>query len=166
VTGALLEVASNHPTCLYNIEPDPPPFLWFLTSSIRFWLSIWRPPRCTQRQKVSPPAKSGLFLKENAKALSRENAPIPRAGEVAANTSKPSSSAEAHEEYQYLNLIRRILAEGEHRPDRTGTGTLSLFAPPHCASHYRSLIQVVLQIQTLGYLSCRFSRQSVCSYVL
>lgn len=35
-----------------------------------------------------------------------------------------------HEEHQYLNLIRDILANGEHRPDRTGTGTLSLFAPP------------------------------------
>jgi hypothetical protein len=23
-----------------------------------------------------------------------------------------------HEEYQYLNLIGRILSEGEHRPDR------------------------------------------------
>nr|KMM68663.1 thymidylate synthase [Coccidioides posadasii RMSCC 3488] len=27
-----------------------------------------------------------------------------------------------HEEHQYLNLIRTILATGEHRPDRTGTG--------------------------------------------
>ncbi|KAI9749320.1 MAG: Thymidylate synthase [Chaenotheca gracillima] len=35
-----------------------------------------------------------------------------------------------HEEYQYLNLIRHILKEGEHRPDRTGTGTISIFAPP------------------------------------
>ncbi|KAL8793760.1 MAG: hypothetical protein Q9195_003702 [Heterodermia aff. obscurata] len=35
-----------------------------------------------------------------------------------------------HEEHQYLDLIRRIIADGEHRPDRTGTGTLSIFAPP------------------------------------
>lgn len=38
--------------------------------------------------------------------------------------------ASMHEEYQYLNLIRDILDRGEHRPDRTGTGTKSLFAPP------------------------------------
>ncbi|TPX13002.1 uncharacterized protein E0L32_006647 [Thyridium curvatum] len=34
-----------------------------------------------------------------------------------------------HEEYQYLDLVREILDEGERRPDRTGTGTLSIFAP-------------------------------------
>ncbi|KAI8070458.1 thymidylate synthase [Gongronella butleri] len=34
------------------------------------------------------------------------------------------------EEQQYLQLIERIMAEGEHRADRTGTGTLALFAPP------------------------------------
>ncbi|PWY64770.1 thymidylate synthase [Aspergillus heteromorphus CBS 117.55] len=32
--------------------------------------------------------------------------------------------------HQYLNLIRTILSNGEHRPDRTGTGTRSIFAPP------------------------------------
>lgn len=35
-----------------------------------------------------------------------------------------------HEEYQYLNLIRDILNNGEHRPDRTGTGTLAIPFPP------------------------------------
>ncbi|CCE83884.1 Piso0_004480 [Millerozyma farinosa CBS 7064] len=34
------------------------------------------------------------------------------------------------EEQAYLDLCQRIIDEGEHRPDRTGTGTRSLFAPP------------------------------------
>ncbi|OSX65683.1 hypothetical protein POSPLADRAFT_1065340 [Postia placenta MAD-698-R-SB12] len=36
----------------------------------------------------------------------------------------------SHDEDQYLSLIRDVLARGEVRPDRTGTGTLSIFAPP------------------------------------
>ncbi|TQV96702.1 hypothetical protein V2A60_002917 [Cordyceps javanica] len=39
------------------------------------------------------------------------------------------TQTKAHEEYQYLDLVREILENGEHRPDRTGTGTVSLFAP-------------------------------------
>lgn len=35
-----------------------------------------------------------------------------------------------HEELQYLNLVRDVINRGERRADRTGTGTLSLFAPP------------------------------------
>ncbi|OJJ33175.1 hypothetical protein ASPWEDRAFT_611312 [Aspergillus wentii DTO 134E9] len=47
------------------------------------------------------------------------------------STAPPSPPHDpSHEEHQYLNLIRTILAEGEHRPDRTGTGTRSIFAPP------------------------------------
>jgi len=42
---------------------------------------------------------------------------------VASNSSK-------HDEIQYLDLIRRVIDEGEVREDRTGTGTLSIFAPP------------------------------------
>jgi len=41
-----------------------------------------------------------------------------------------SQNVEQHEEQQYLGLIRRVLSEGATRPDRTGTGTISIFAPP------------------------------------
>ncbi|KAH9960532.1 thymidylate synthase [Russula compacta] len=41
-----------------------------------------------------------------------------------------STSVKPHDELQYLNLIRNVLDTGESRPDRTGTGTISLFAPP------------------------------------
>lgn len=36
----------------------------------------------------------------------------------------------AHEEHQYLSLIQNIIEKGERRADRTGTGTVSIFAPP------------------------------------
>ena len=45
-------------------------------------------------------------------------------------SSPAPKSSPGHEEHQYLNLIRDILEKGEHRPDRTGTGTRSIFAPP------------------------------------
>ncbi|KAH9170896.1 thymidylate synthase [Lactarius sanguifluus] len=41
-----------------------------------------------------------------------------------------STPVRQHDELQYLNLIRSVLDTGETRPDRTGTGTISLFAPP------------------------------------
>ncbi|KAH9925585.1 thymidylate synthase [Fomitopsis serialis] len=40
------------------------------------------------------------------------------------------ASPRRHDEHQYLDLIRNVLDTGETRPDRTGTGTLSIFAPP------------------------------------
>ncbi|ORX53148.1 thymidylate synthase [Hesseltinella vesiculosa] len=41
-----------------------------------------------------------------------------------------ANDTKKHEEYQYLDLIQYIMDEGEHRADRTGTGTLAVFAPP------------------------------------
>lgn len=72
-------------------------------------------------QSSAPPGDSLNFLKENAKAI-RNGTSTP--------TPEQTPSDPSHEEHQYLNLIRDILSRGEHRPDRTGTGTLSLFAPP------------------------------------
>lgn len=45
-------------------------------------------------------------------------------------TSPLLPSPTAHEEYQYLSLIRHCIDHGEVRPDRTGTGTLAVFSPP------------------------------------
>lgn len=42
-----------------------------------------------------------------------------------------AASKRPHDELQYLSLIRTVLETGETRPDRTGTGTISLFAPPN-----------------------------------
>ncbi|KAI7826445.1 thymidylate synthase/dCMP hydroxymethylase domain-containing protein [Kickxella alabastrina] len=42
----------------------------------------------------------------------------------------PSRETGNSEETQYLSLIRDILETGETRNDRTGTGTIALFAPP------------------------------------
>jgi thymidylate synthase len=40
-----------------------------------------------------------------------------------------SNAKDRHEEHQYLSLVQHVLTDGDHRSDRTGTGTLSLFAP-------------------------------------
>jgi thymidylate synthase len=41
-----------------------------------------------------------------------------------------SVATRPHDELQYLSLIRQVMTSGETRPDRTGTGTISIFAPP------------------------------------
>ena len=42
---------------------------------------------------------------------------------------KKNKNKQIHEEYQYLDLVKNIIKNGESRDDRTGTGTLSLFSP-------------------------------------
>jgi thymidylate synthase len=42
----------------------------------------------------------------------------------------PQNDEAGHDENQYLNLIKSIMVDGATRPDRTGTGTMSIFGPP------------------------------------
>lgn len=47
----------------------------------------------------------------------------------AAQAHQTAASGGPHEEMQYLGLVSRAIGKGETRMDRTGTGTLALFAP-------------------------------------
>jgi thymidylate synthase len=78
----------------------------------------------------APPGDSINFLKENANTVNGNDTP-PSTNTTMQQIPQPSTASadRSHEEYQYLDLIRCILDHGEHRPDRTGTGTLSIFAP-------------------------------------
>ncbi|KAI0159172.1 thymidylate synthase/dCMP hydroxymethylase domain-containing protein [Pestalotiopsis sp. NC0098] len=58
-----------------------------------------------------------------------ETAPAQVAAEVKQQNGVATTMTKRHEEYQYLDLVQEILETGEHRPDRTGTGTYSIFAP-------------------------------------
>jgi thymidylate synthase len=63
-------------------------------------------------------------------ATSNGNTPSNGTVSLAAPTPTSPPNNPPHEEHQYLNLIRTILTTGEHRPDRTGTGTYSIPFPP------------------------------------
>lgn len=55
---------------------------------------------------------------------------LPNLNHLKGQSQRKMSAERQHDEHQYLNLIRTVLAAGETRPDRTGTGTISIFAPP------------------------------------
>jgi thymidylate synthase len=63
-------------------------------------------------------------------AIQISSAPESKIPPCTGNLAK-SPNMNQHEEYQYLDFIRDILENGEHRPDGTGTGTYSIFALLH-----------------------------------
>lgn len=67
------------------------------------------------------PTIAGIF--------SSRTGPSPSISISAENPAGQPDKQTPHEEFQYLNLISRVIKSGEPRADRTGTGTLALFAP-------------------------------------
>ena len=68
--------------------------------------------------------------KENEQSTANEVAAAPQPQPTEEEQKGAESELVAdpdHEEYQYLNLIQKIITEGVKRGDRTGTGTLSVF---------------------------------------
>jgi thymidylate synthase len=55
------------------------------------------------------------------------------------SSSSVMSEAQEHDELQYLHLIRSVIDSGDVRPDRTGTGTISIFAPANLRFSLRDL---------------------------
>jgi dihydrofolate reductase/thymidylate synthase len=91
--------------------------VYFPTNQI---LQIFGPER-SATPIVDPPTKIEFTIS------TYENPTYESARATSSSSSLSSSLSSPHEEYQYLNLIREILAVGIPRGDRTGVGTLAVF---------------------------------------
>ncbi|KAI8445976.1 thymidylate synthase/dCMP hydroxymethylase domain-containing protein [Phakopsora pachyrhizi] len=49
---------------------------------------------------------------------------------VDSNPTNSGTDQNVHQEQQYIDLVRHVMSSGQTRPDRTGTGVRSVFAPP------------------------------------
>jgi hypothetical protein len=73
--------------------------------------------------KIKTPAMSTASQKEGPVVEPAQNghsheSALPNGTSSAAPAVTPTQSGKPHEEHQYLDLVREILDNGEHRPDR------------------------------------------------
>lgn len=101
--------------------------------------------RCTGHPELAPEGRQEeegisyeflLFEKNHNPAEgSRSASPVSAASEAPEEAATPAVARPVpaaphglrHEEYQYLDMVRYVLENGDDRGDRTGTGTLSTF---------------------------------------
>jgi dihydrofolate reductase/thymidylate synthase len=78
-------------------------------------------------EKFSRNANSSSTSSSNSSTSGETKSDTTTTTTTTTTTSTSSTSEPRHEEYQYLDLIRNIIDNGDVRMDRTGTGTRSVF---------------------------------------
>ncbi|GAX85767.1 hypothetical protein CEUSTIGMA_g13182.t1 [Chlamydomonas eustigma] len=115
--GQVYADAINHPRCaaihITRIDKE-------------FECDAFFPPIDSSRFKVWS-ASQPMQSDEGTKFIFQCYTSSSEAGCSGAQLSLPPAMASRHDELQYLELVDRIIKTGVFRPDRTGTGTYSLF---------------------------------------
>ena len=118
--GEVYREALRHPACeavhLTAVEADPEPECDTFFPELGPEYALWAATR--------PRTHEGLRYR--FKCYARRSG-RPEAAPVFDAAVLPPALAPRHDEEQYLEMVREVIAEGVERGDRTGTGTLSVF---------------------------------------